>query len=177
MTRVTAKEAAGYCKLRLFFCTVLCCEAVISKTFHSTPSLYKTEDGTAMFNIFKENCSHLLRGEPVMARLYWNKWPRFRFSRPGNREDVLPIGSCSKDDRDGNENVTIKRNRSSKQNNNFARAARFFVHFFAVTARIWREIRYATLEEVNAGRHFFPLFELWIKLQHLKRVGINASTM
>lgn len=71
-----------------------------------------------------------------MARLYWNKWPCFRFSRPGNREGVLPIGSCSKDDRDGNENVTIKRNRSSKQNNNFPRAARFFVHFFAVTARI-----------------------------------------
>ena len=36
---------------------------------------------------------------------------------------------------DGNENV--KNNKSfSRQNNNFARAAHFFVHFFAVFARL-----------------------------------------
>ena len=32
-----------------------------------------------------------------------------------------------------------KSNRFSNQNNNFARASRFFVHFFAVTARLRRE--------------------------------------
>ena len=32
-----------------------------------------------------------------------------------------------------------KSNRFNKQNNNFGRAAHFFVHFFAVTAQLWRE--------------------------------------
>ena len=32
-----------------------------------------------------------------------------------------------------------KSNRFNNQNNNFARASRFFVHFFAVTARLRRE--------------------------------------
>ena len=32
-----------------------------------------------------------------------------------------------------------KINRFDKQNNNFARASRFFVHFFAVTARLQHE--------------------------------------
>ena len=38
---------------------------------------------------------------------------------------------------DGNENV---KKRLKKQNNNFARAARFWVHFLAVRARPPREI-------------------------------------
>ena len=32
-----------------------------------------------------------------------------------------------------------KRSRFNKQNNNFARAARFFVHFFTVAARLQRK--------------------------------------
>ena len=40
--------------------------------------------------------------------------------------------------RDGNENVK-KSNRFNKQNNNFARASRFFLHFVAVFARLRRE--------------------------------------
>ena len=44
----------------------------------------------------------------------------------------------SKDDGDGNENGK-KATGLSLENNNFARASRFFVHFFAVTARIQRE--------------------------------------
>ena len=40
--------------------------------------------------------------------------------------------------RDGNENVK-KSNRLNKQNNNFARASRFFLHFVAVFARLRRE--------------------------------------
>ena len=35
---------------------------------------------------------------------------------------------------DGNEN-----GKKDKQNNNFARASRFFVHFFAVVARLQRQ--------------------------------------
>ena len=50
--------------------------------------------------------------------------------------------SCNRsDDGDGHENVTktIGFSRFSNQNNNFARASRFFVHFFAATARLRRE--------------------------------------
>ena len=54
---------------------------------------------------------------------------------------VKKLGSFRKDNGDGNENVKKKRNKFIliKQNNNFARASRFFVHFFAVTARLRRE--------------------------------------
>ena len=45
----------------------------------------------------------------------------------------LSLGSLSNDDGDGNENGK-KAIGVDWQNNNFARAARFFVHFFAVTA-------------------------------------------
>ena len=45
------------------------------------------------------------------------------------------IGTLRYDDGDGNENVT-KANRFNNQSNNFARASRFLVHFFAVTARL-----------------------------------------
>ena len=41
--------------------------------------------------------------------------------------------------RDGNENVK-NNDRFSRQNNNFARASHFFVHLFAVFARLRREI-------------------------------------
>ena len=55
-----------------------------------------------------------------------------------------PIGSLSNDDGDVNENGKIKnktktnqnKNRSDSQNNNPGRAPRFFVDFFAVTARL-----------------------------------------
>ena len=52
------------------------------------------------------------------------------------REEM--VKSLSNDDGDGNENgkKTIGLDR---QNNNFARASRFFVHFFAVVARLQRE--------------------------------------
>ena len=46
----------------------------------------------------------------------------------------LTLASLSNDDGDGNENGQ-KAIGSDKQNNNFARASRFFVHFFAVVAR------------------------------------------
>ena len=53
---------------------------------------------------------------------------------------VRLIGSFSDDDddSDGNENVK-KTIRFIEQNNKFARASRFFLHFFAVTAPLRRE--------------------------------------
>ena len=47
-------------------------------------------------------------------------------------------GSLSNDDGDVNENG-MKAMGLDEQNNNFARASRVFVHFFAVTARPRRE--------------------------------------
>ena len=51
---------------------------------------------------------------------------------------VATLGSLSNDDGDGNENGK-KAIGLDWQNNNFARASRFFVHFFAVVARLQRE--------------------------------------
>ena len=48
------------------------------------------------------------------------------------------IGGLSNDDGDVNKNV-IKAIGLDWQNNNFARASCFSVHFFAVTARLRRE--------------------------------------
>ena len=48
------------------------------------------------------------------------------------------IGSLSNNDGDVNENGK-KAMGLDYQNNNFARASRFFVHFFAVAARLRRE--------------------------------------
>ena len=49
------------------------------------------------------------------------------------------IGSLSKDDEDSNEEGK-KVIDLDKQNNDSAHVLRFFVHFFAVTARLRREI-------------------------------------
>ena len=48
------------------------------------------------------------------------------------------VGTLRSNDADGNENVK-KNNWFNKQNNNFARASHFFVHFFPVFARLRRE--------------------------------------
>ena len=51
-----------------------------------------------------------------------------------------PIGSLNNDDGDVNKNSN-KAIGLDWQNNNFARASRFFVHFFAITARLRRSER------------------------------------
>ena len=57
---------------------------------------------------------------------------RFRCRRRRRRQ----IGRLRNDDDDSNE----KKSRGlDKENNNFARATRFFVHFFAAIARLQRE--------------------------------------
>ena len=55
-----------------------------------------------------------------------------------NRHIVPTRGRLRNDDGDGNENGK-KAIGLDWQNNNFARASRFFVHFFAVIARLRRE--------------------------------------
>ena len=62
------------------------------------------------------------------------------FSRVRLRSCLLAaiLGSLRDDDDDGNENGK-KAIGLDKQNNNFARASRFFVHFSAVVARLQRE--------------------------------------
>ena len=59
---------------------------------------------------------------------------------PLDHPALLPVGlgTLRSDDGDGGEERQ-KSNRFSNQNNTFARASRFFVHFFAVTARLRRE--------------------------------------
>ena len=49
-----------------------------------------------------------------------------------------PVGSFSNDDGDGNEDFK-KAIGLLRKTNNFARVARFFVHFFTVLARLRRE--------------------------------------
>ena len=49
------------------------------------------------------------------------------------------FGTLRSNDADGNEKVKKTNNRFNKQNNNFARASHFFVHFFPVFARLRRE--------------------------------------
>ena len=52
---------------------------------------------------------------------------------------VSLVGSLRKDNEEGNENVKQAIG-LDKQNNNFARAARLFVNFSAVVARLQREL-------------------------------------
>ena len=79
-----------------------------------------------------------------------------KWSVSGN---VLMLGSLSNDDGDVNENGK-KAIGLDKQNNNFARASRFFVHFFVVTARLRREMPNFTFcgkrEDKTTPLFFFP---------------------
>ena len=54
------------------------------------------------------------------------------------RVHYLVLGSLRSNDADGNENVK-KNNWFNEHNNNFARASRFFVHFFPFFAWLRRE--------------------------------------
>ena len=72
------------------------------------------------------------------------------------------IGTLRSNDADGNEDVK-KNNRFNKQNNNFARASRFFVHFFArfCTTTTWKCLISRFMEDVNKQRrNFISLSEL-----------------
>ena len=52
---------------------------------------------------------------------------------------VQILGTLRSNDADDNENVKKKNNFFNYQNNNFARASYFFVHFFPVFARLRRK--------------------------------------
>ena len=75
----------------------------------------------------------ILIHEQVSVALYW----QFEIS-PWLHCHVTLIGSLNNDDGDVNENGK-KAIDLDKKNNNSARASRFFVHFFDVTARLRRE--------------------------------------
>ena len=52
---------------------------------------------------------------------------------------MIPVITDFKIQRRGRQRERQKTNLFNKQNNNFARASRFFVHFFSVFARLRRE--------------------------------------
>ena len=72
------------------------------------------------------------------------KWSISKFQFWQRILDIYRQPLLRSDDEDDNENV--KKGKRFNNQNNFARASRFFVHFFAVTARLRRE---------NACFHFF----------------------
>ena len=67
---------------------------------------------------------------------------------------TLLLASLSNDDGDGNKNGK-KSNRFHRQNNNFARASRLFVHFSAVTARLPNLTFYGGREHKTETTIFF----------------------
>ena len=73
--------------------------------------------------------------------LFWGSYRFFHWllrGCQGNLVTIRPPKRPSKNDSDDNENVKIAID-LDWQNNNFARASRFFVHFYAVVARLQRE--------------------------------------
>ena len=91
------------------------------------------------------------------------------------------IGSISNDDCDGNKSGKKAIGLDFRQNNNFTLSSCYFVHFFAITARLQHETFLIShfMEDENArqGVSFFfffcelkyiPLeFDFWINWQHL----------
>ena len=69
------------------------------------------------------------------------KYREFHILRRGLlRVKNFSVGTVRYNDADGDENVKKKKdNRFHNQNNNFARASRLFVHFFAVYEQLRRE--------------------------------------
>ena len=65
---------------------------------------------------------------------------------------------------DGDDNENVKESKRFNKQNNFARASRFFVHFFAITARLRRENVYFHFLQrkytIKRRRNFLLLFEL-----------------
>ena len=69
-------------------------------------------------------------------RVHSGVWEKQKISREASRCMIREF--TRNDDGDGNENGK-KAVGLNKQNNNFARASRFFIHFSAVFARLQRE--------------------------------------
>ena len=89
---------------------------------------------------------------------------RFRTTWRIIQVSVPVLGTWRSNDADGNEKVKKITDRFNKQNNYFARAPHFFVHFFPVFARLGRE---NTLFRVYGGRKqattkFYFSFWAWI---------------
>ena len=65
------------------------------------------------------------------------KWSISKFQFWQRILDIYRQPLLRSDDGDDNENV--KKSKRFNKQNNFSRASRFFVHFFAITARLRRE--------------------------------------
>ena len=107
--------------------------------------------------------------KPVRLLCYLFLWT-WRCTTLSNVRIILILrGSLSNDDGDVNENGT-KTIGLDWQNNNFARASRFLVHFFAVTARLRCENALISrfVEDVNTRQRLsFSFPELWYSLLEL----------
>ena len=78
-------------------------------------------------------------------------------------KDYREIGSSCNDDGDGDGNENGKKALGlDKQNNNFARASRFFVHLIAVFAGLQRETAYCNFKD-NNFLSLFPNFDAVLK--------------
>ena len=77
------------------------------------------------------------------------------------------LGSLSNDDADDNENGKRAIGLISK-NNNFARASRFFVHFFAVIARLQRESAWIHVLSRTGTQDNNFLFFSWTLIQSFR---------
>ena len=88
---------------------------------------------------FLSHATHLFRSPYVTIPNFCHFWLN-SVSEYQPYPDLLcsALGSSSNDNGEGNDNVK-KVVRLDLQNNNFARALRFFLHFFAVTARPQRK--------------------------------------
>ena len=96
------------------------------------------------------------------------KWPTRRFIS----------GSLSNDDSDGNKNGK-KATGSDWQNKNFARASLFFVHFFAVVARLRRESAFFhVLSRMAEHKTTTFFFFSWTLIQSFRiQLEKNLSTL
>ena len=126
----------------------------ISLDFQRTPRLYTVAEILAlnkrMWEIlwfvslgakYAQQISIMLKNNVVLIQLCNTLVCQLFFLFPAITAASLTFisqGSFGNDDRDGNEKAE-KCDRFNPQNNNFARASHFFVHFFVGTARLRRE--------------------------------------
>ena len=91
-----------------------------------------------ILNLFQGKKTNMLLSTPVFSPGLENPHSFSDLASRTCAQFANPMGNLSNEDGDGNENGK-KAIEFYHQNNNFARASRFFVHFFAVVARLRRE--------------------------------------
>ena len=102
--------------------------------FHADINQSEVEDSFELASHWNVNKTKAVTPLAPYCNVLW-RWEQVRALPPPHTNDCGTIGSLRND---GNENGK-KAIGLDKQNNNFARASRFFVHFSAVVARLQRE--------------------------------------